>query len=54
MLAIEIMMAFYAPFRWKYGGGTAGNVPSVLRGMFLRGIGKTEGGGVLPPLKHVI
>ena len=48
------MMVFDAPVRRKYGGGTAGNVPSVLRGMFLRGIGNTAGGGVLPLLKHVI
>ncbi|WP_289824479.1 hypothetical protein [Leyella lascolaii] len=39
MLAIEIMMVFDAPVRRKYGGGTAGNVPSVLRGMFMRGSG---------------
>jgi len=54
VLAIEIMMVFHAPVRWKYGGGTARNVPLVLRGMFMRGIGNTAGGGVLPPLKHII
>lgn len=31
-----------------------GNMAAVRQGMFLRGIGNTAGGGVLPPLKHII
>lgn len=31
-----------------------GNMAAVRQGMFLRGIGKTADGGVMPPLKHII